>query len=133
MEDVSTMIDKLGTWASTTQVLLATLEVRGAWIRTKRPNGTSMLLPPLSTMRCLPPIVRTIRLQKGSRDDRVAFWSQGSVEAAAESRRQEAQTAQTLALEAAEVKKGLTENAGKQRDVSRVSVIRASLRRPVPL
>lgn len=57
MEDVSTMIDKLGNWASTTQVLLATLEVRGAWFRKrkKRRNSTSMciLLPPLSSMRRL--------------------------------------------------------------------------------
>lgn len=43
---------------------------------------------------------------------------QGSVEAAAESRRIEAQTAKLLAKEAAEIKKALGDGGGKQRDVS---------------
>eukprot|EP00903_Cladosiphon_okamuranus_P009562 g9104.t1 len=65
MDDLTTMIDKLGNWASTTQVLLSTLE--------------------------------------------------GSVEAAAASRRRDAQTAERLATEAAEVKKSFSEGGGKQR------------------
>lgn len=45
--------------------------------------------------------------------------AQGSVEAAAESRRREAQAAERLATEAAEVKKSLSDSGGKQRgDVS---------------
>ncbi|CAN0024693.1 unnamed protein product [Laminaria digitata] len=67
MDDLTSMIDKLGNWASTTQVLLATLE--------------------------------------------------GSVEEAAASRDNEKQISQRLALEAAEVKKGLGDG-NKQRDVS---------------
>lgn len=54
---------------------------------------------------------------------------QGSVEAAAESRRCEAETAKLLAKEAAEIKKNLGEGGGKQRDVSqrhRVACMMAS-------
>lgn len=46
---------------------------------------------------------------------------QGSVTQAAESRKREAQVAESLAAEAAEVKKNLSENTGKQRDVSQVA------------
>lgn len=43
---------------------------------------------------------------------------QGSVDEAAECRKRETQTAERLAAEAAEVKKKLGDNGGKQRDVS---------------
>ncbi|CAN0303000.1 unnamed protein product [Ectocarpus sp. 13 AM-2016] len=33
VDDLTTMIDKLGSWASTTQVLLETLEVINSWFR----------------------------------------------------------------------------------------------------
>ncbi|CAM9443236.1 unnamed protein product [Ectocarpus sp. 6 AP-2014] len=66
VDELTIMIDKLGSWASTTQVLLETLE--------------------------------------------------GSVTQAAESRKSEAQIAESLAAEAAEVKKNFSESTGKQRD-----------------
>lgn len=70
---------------------------RGGWERGGSQNGREAASSTANLKRVLP---------------------QGSVEAAAESRRCEAETAKLLAKEAAEIKKNLGEGGGKQRDVS---------------
>lgn len=106
-------------------------------IGTKRRQSANMFLPlplPLLSMRRIFPhtdgqrlafapkawhlVVRTSCSESVQFSTPSCFSSQGSVEAAAKSRKSDALTAQQLALEAAEVKKNLSENGSKQRDVS---------------